>query len=173
MDPTAFVIPCLLAGVALYALTRRVDVYAALTQGAGEGLTVVAKILPALVGLLTAVYMFRASGALDLLTSLLAPALTALGIPPETAPLLLIRPLSGSGALAAASDIIQTYGADSRIGRTAAVMLGSTETTFYVLAVYFGACGIRRSRWAIPAAIAADVTGFVTAAALVRCLWGT
>ena len=76
-------------------------------------------------------------------------------------------------ALAAASDIIQTYGADSRIGRTAAVMLGSTETTFYVLAVYFGACGIRHSRWAIPAAIVADVTGFVTAAALVRCLWGT
>ena len=75
--------------------------------------------------------------------------------------------------LAAASDIIQTYGADSRIGRTAAVMLGSTETTFYVLAVYFGACGIRHSRWAIPAAIVADVTGFVTAAALVRCLWGT
>ena len=79
----------------------------------------------------------------------------------------------GSGALAAASDIIQTYGADSRIGRTAAVMLGSTETTFYVLAVYFGACGIRHSRWAVPAAIVADVTGFVTAAALVRCLWGT
>ena len=76
-------------------------------------------------------------------------------------------------SLAAASDIIQTYGADSRIGRTAAVMLGSTETTFYVLAVYFGACGIRHSRWAIPAAIVADVTGFVTAAALVRCLWGT
>lgn len=85
----------------------------------------------------------------------------------------LVRPISGSGALAAASDIIQTYGADSRIGRTAAVMLGSTETTFYVLAVYFGACGIRHSRWAIPAAIVADVTGFVTAAALVRCLWGT
>ena len=87
--------------------------------------------------------------------------------------LLLVRPISGSGALAAASDIIHTYGADSRIGRSAAVMLGSTETTFYVLAVYFGACGIRHSRWAIPAAIVADVTGFVTAAALVRCLWGT
>ena len=108
-----------------------------------------------------------------LLTRGLTPALTFLGIPPETAMLLLVRPISGSGALAAASDIIQTYGADSRIGRTAAVMLGSTETTFYVLAVYFGACGIRHSRWAIPAAIVADVTGFVTAAALVRCLWGT
>ena len=98
MDPTAFVIPCLLAGVALYALTRRVDVYAALTQGAGEGLTVVAKILPALVGLLTAVYMLRASGAMDALAAALAPVLGLLGIPPETAALLLVRPVSGSGA---------------------------------------------------------------------------
>ena len=97
MDPTAFVIPCLLAGVALYALTRRVDVYAALTQGAGEGLTVVAKILPALVGLLTAVYMLRASGAMDALAAALAPVLGLLGIPPETAALLLVRPVSGSG----------------------------------------------------------------------------
>ena len=99
--------------------------------------------------------------------------LTLLGIPPETAPLMLLRPVSGSGALAAATELIGQYGPDSYIGRTAAVMLGSTETTFYVLAVYFGACGIRHSRWAIPAAIVADVTGFVTAAALVRCLWGT
>ena len=134
---------------------------------------VLARIFPALVALLTAVSMLRASGALEALTRLCAPVLAWLGIPPETAMLLLVRPISGSGALAAASDIIQTYGADSRIGRTAAVMLGSTETTFYVLAVYFGACGIRHSRWAIPAAIVADVTGFVTAAALVRCLWGT
>ena len=173
MDPTAFVTPCLLAGAALYALRQRVDVFSALTQGAGEGLWVVIRILPALAALLTAVYMLRASGAMDALAAVLSPVLGALGIPPETAMLLLVRPISGSGALAAASDIIQTYGADSRIGRTAAVMLGSTETTFYVLAVYFGACGIRRSRWAIPAAIVADVTGFVTAAALVRWLWGT
>ena len=173
MDPTAFVTPCLLAGAALYALRQRVDVFSALTQGAGEGLSVVIRILPTLAALLTAVYMLRASGAMDALAAVLSPVLGALGIPPETAMLLLVRPISGSGALAAASDIIQTYGADSRIGRTAAVMLGSTETTFYVLAVYFGACGIRHSRWAIPAAIVADVTGFVTAAALVRCLWGT
>ena len=99
MDPTAFVIPCLLAGVALYALTRRVDVYAALTQGAGEGLAVVAKILPALVGLLTAVYMLRASGAMDALAAALAPVLGLLGIPPETAALLLVRPVSGSTML--------------------------------------------------------------------------
>lgn len=168
MDPTAFVIPCLLAGVALYALTRRVDVYAALTQGAGEGLTVVAKILPALVGLLTAVYMLRASGALDALTALLAPALTVLGVPPETAPLLVIRPLSGSGALAAGGDIMRQYGPDSYIGRCAAVMLGCTETTFYTVAVYFGAAGIKRTRYTIPAALTADLAAYLAAAWAVR-----
>ena len=172
MELTSLVIPLLLAAVAAWGAARRVDVYAALTDGAMDGLRVVLRICPNLIALLTAVYMFRASGALDLLTSLLAPALTALGIPPETAILMVVRPVSGSGALAAASDIIGTYGPDSRIGRTAAVMLGSTETTFYVLAVYFGACGVRRSRWAIPAAIAADLTGFLAAAALVRWIWG-
>ena len=173
MDPTAFVIPCLLAGVALYALTRRVDVYAALTQGAGEGLTVVAKILPALVGLLTAVYMLRASGALDALTALLTPVLTALGVPPETAPLLVIRPLSGSGALAAGGDIMRQYGPDSYIGRCAAVMLGCTETTFYTVAVYFGAAGITRTRYTIPAALTADLAAYLAAAWSVRLFFGT
>ena len=173
MDPTAFVIPCLLAGVALYALTRRVDVYAALTQGAGEGLAVVAKILPALVGLLTAVYMLRASGALDALTALLAPALTVLGVPPETAPLLVIRPLSGSGALAAGGDIMRQYGPDSYIGRCAAVMLGCTETTFYTVAVYFGAAGITRTRYTIPAALTADLAAYLAAAWAVRLFFGT
>ena len=166
-------VPLLLAGVGLCGMLTGTDVFSALTDGARDGLKTVMRIFPALVALLTAVSMLRASGALEALTRLCAPILARLGIPPETAMLLLVRPISGSGALAAASDIIQTYGADSRIGRTAAVMLGSTETTFYVLAVYFGACGIRHSRWAIPAAIVADVTGFVTAAALVRCLWGT
>ena len=166
-------VPLLLAGVGLCGVLTGTDVFSALTDGARDGLKTVMRIFPALVALLTAVSMLRASGALEALTRLCAPVLAWLGIPPETAMLLLVRPISGSGALAAASDIIQTYGADSRIGRTAAVMLGSTETTFYVLAVYFGACGIRHSRWAIPAAIVADVTGFVTAAALVRCLWGT
>ena len=161
-------VPLLLAGVGLCGVLTGTDVFSALTDGARDGLKTVMRIFPALVALLTAVSMLRASGALEALTRLCAPILARLGIPPETAMLLLVRPISGSGALAAASDIIQTYGADSRIGRTAAVMLGSTETTFYVLAVYFGACGIRHSRWAIPAAIVADVTGFVTAAALVR-----
>lgn len=166
-----YLIPVLLAGAALYALCRRVDVFSALTTGAGEGLSVVLRILPPLVALLTAVYMLRASGALELLTELLTPVLTFLGIPPETVGLLLIRPVSGSGALAVGSDIMQTYGPDSTIGRTAAVMLGSTETTFYTVAVYYSAAGIRRTRHTIPAALAADITGFLAAAWTVRWMF--
>lgn len=166
-----YLIPLLLAGAALYALCRRVDVFSALTTGAGEGLSVVLRILPPLVALLTAVYMLRASGALELLTELLTPVLTFLGIPPETVGLLLIRPVSGSGALAVGSDIMQTYGPDSTIGRTAAVMLGSTETTFYTVAVYYGAAGIRRTRHTIPAALAADITGFLAAAWTVQWMF--
>ncbi|MCI6226140.1 MAG: spore maturation protein [Clostridiales bacterium] len=166
-----YLIPLLLAGAALYALCRRVDVFSALTTGAGEGLSVVLRILPPLVALLTAVYMLRASGALELLTELLTPVLTFLGIPPETVGLLLIRPVSGSGALAVGSDIMQTYGPDSTIGRTAAVMLGSTETTFYTVAVYYGAAGIHRTRHTIPAALAADIAGFLAAAWTVRWMF--
>ena len=169
----ALTVPALLAGVGLYGALTGTDVFSALAAGALDGLKTVVRIFPALLALLAAVSMLRASGALDALTRLCAPVLAWLGIPPETAILMVVRPVSGSGALAAASDIIGPYGPDSRIGRTAAVMLGSTETTFYVLAVYFGACGVRRSRWALPAAIAADLTGFLVAAALVRWIWGT
>ena len=112
--------------------------------------------------------MLRASGALDALALRLTPVLTALGIPPETAPLLLIRPISGSGALAVGSELMAAYGADSAIGRVAAVMLGSTETTFYTVAVYFGAAGVKKSRYAISAALAADLTAFLTAALAVK-----
>ena len=158
--------------VALYGMGKRVDVYGALTHGAEEGLTVLLKVLPALVGLLTAVAMFRASGALEWLTGLCAPALEFLGIPPETTPLMLVRPVSGSGALAVGSDLIATYGPDSYIGRVAAVMLGSTETTFYTIAVYFGSAGIIRTRHTVPAALAADLTGFLASAFAVRLFFG-
>lgn len=141
---TDWVIPCLLAGVAAAAMGRRTDVYGALTDGAAEGLRVLGRILPALVVLLSAVQMFRASGAMELLTGLLSPVLEGLGIPPETAVLLLVRPVSGSGALAVGSQLMEQYGPDSYIGRVTAVMLGCSETTFYTVAVYYGAAGIRR-----------------------------
>ena len=173
MNLSSLVIPVLLAGTAVWGLGRRVNVYGALTRGAEEGLTVLLKVLPALVGLLTAVSMFRASGALEWLTGLCAPALEALGIPPETTPLLLIRPVSGSGALAVGTDLIAAHGPDSYIGRVSAVMLGSTETTFYAIAVYFGSAGIVRTRHTVPAALAADLTGFLASAFAVRLFFGT
>ena len=166
-------VPLIIAAVALYGMARRVDVYDALVQGAGEGLGVLLRIVPPLVGLLTAVYMLRASGALELAARALAPVLTALGIPPETTPLMLVRPVSGSGALAVGTDLITTYGPDSYISRVAAVMLGSTETTFYTIAVYFGSAGIIRPRHTIPAALAADLTGFWASALAVRLFFGT
>lgn len=168
MDVTALLIPLLLAAVAAWGVRRKVDVYTALTDGAAEGLRVVLRICPNLIALLSAVYMLRASGALDFFMTLLAPVLTAIGIPPETAPLLLIRPLSGSGALAAGSELMAAYGVDSTVGRTAAVMLGCTETTFYTIAVYFGAAGVRKIRYTIPAALTADFVGFLAAAWCVR-----
>ena len=169
---SSLVIPVLLAAVAVCGLGRRVDVYAALTHGAEEGLGVLLRIVPALVGLLTAVAMFRASGAMDALSELLAPVLEWLGIPAQTAPLMLIRPVSGSGALAVGTELMTTYGPDSYIGRVAAVMLGSTETTFYTIAVYFGSAGIHRTRHAMPAALLADLTGFVASAFAVRLFFG-
>ena len=168
MELTSLVIPLLLAAVATWGAARRVDVYAALTDGAMDGLRVVLRICPNLIALLTAVYMFRASGALDWLTALLAPVLTAMGIPPETTPLPLRGRITSSGALAAGSELMETYGVDSAIGRTAAVMLGCTETTFYTIAVYFGAAGVRKLRYTIPAALTADLAGFLAAAWCVR-----
>ncbi len=164
-------VPLLIAFVAVYGVARRVDVYAALMQGAGDGLGVLLKIVPALVGLLTAVYMLRASGALELAAHALGPLLLRLGIPPETVGLLLVRPVSGSAALGVGAELISTYGPDSQIGRTAAVMLGSTETTFYTIAVYFGAAGIAKTRYAVPAALCADLAGFMAAAFAVRLLF--
>ncbi|MCI6568555.1 MAG: spore maturation protein [Dysosmobacter sp.] len=172
MNLSSLVIPGLLAGVAVYGMGRRVDVYGALTTGARDGLTVLLNILPPLVGLLTAVAMFRASGAMEWLTGLCAPVMELLGIPAELTPLMLIRPVSGGGALAVGSELITTYGPDSYIGRVAAVMLGSTETTFYTIAVYFGAAGIIRTRHTIPAALTADLTGFVVSALTVRLFFG-
>lgn len=168
MNFSSFVIPALLAAVAVCGMGKRVDVYSALTHGAEEGLTVLLHILPALVGLLTAVAMLRASGALDWFAELCTPLLNAVGIPPQATPMMLIRPVSGSGALAVASDLILTYGPDSYEGRVAAVMLGSTETTFYTIAVYFGSAGIIRTRHTIPAALTADLTGFLASALAVR-----
>lgn len=165
---TALLVPLLLAAVAVCGVVRRVDVCAALADGARSGGKILLSVFPNLVALLTAVAMLRASGAFEALAVALGPALGRLGIPAETLPLMLVRPFSGSAALGVGAELIQTYGPDSPVGRTAAVMLGGTETTFYTVAVYFGAAGVRRSRYALPAALTADFVGFLAAALAVR-----
>ena len=168
---SGLLIPLLCAAVGLYALGQRTDLFGAFTQGALEGLETLLRIFPALLFLLPMISVLRASGLLDALTAALAPLLERVGIPPETAPVLFLRPFSGSGALAAAADILAVYGVDSVIGRTTAVMLGSTETTFYVLTVYFAGIGKADTRRILPAALLSDLVGFVVAAATVRWMF--
>ena len=162
------ILPVLLVAVACLGLRKRQNVYDLMTQGAEDGLRLLFSIAPSIIILLAAVHMLRASGGMELLTGWLSPLFHLLGIPPETAPLMLIRPFSGSAALAVGTDLIASYGADSTVGRTAAIMLGSTETTFYTIAVYFGAAKIQKTRYAIPAALLADLTGFGMAALTAR-----
>lgn len=165
---SGLLMPLILGLCLLWGRLRNVEVFPALCDGAKDGLQTLLRIFPSLCALLPIIYMFRASGALDALISLLTPLLEQLGIPGDCGPLLLLRPMSGSGALAIGSTIFETHGPDSIVGRTAAVMLGSTETTFYVLAVYFGAAGIRRQGRALPAALTADLVGFVMSALTVH-----
>ena len=157
-------VPLLMAVAACLALRKKQDVHSLMLEGAEDGLRLLFRIAPSLIVLLAAVHMLRASGGMALLTGWLTPLFRLLGIPPETAPLVLIRPFSGSAALAVGADLITAYGPDSAVGRTATVMLGSTETTFYTVSVYFSAAGIRKTRYAIPAALMADLTGFCMAA---------
>lgn len=163
-------IPLLCTAVGLLALLRRIPLSDSFTRGARDGLQTMLRIFPALLFLLPMIAVMRASGLLDALTALFAPLLGLFGIPSEVAPILLLRPFSGSGALAAAADILATYGADSLIGRTAAVMLGSTETTFYVLTVYFAGISNTDTKGILPAALIADTVGFIAAAWTVRLL---
>lgn len=164
----SYLVPILLLVTAALALRKQEDVYDVLLQGGAEGLRILISITPTLVMLMTAVTMLRQSGALELLGRWLSPLLSGIGIPPETALLMLIRPVSGSAALAVGSQLMAEYGVDSRIGLTTAVMLGSTETTFYTISVYFGAAGIKKTRYTIPAALIADFTGFLMASWSVR-----
>lgn len=168
---TDYLVPLLLLGISLFALKRQEDAYDLLLSGAAEGLKMLLSIVPALVVLMTAVSMLRSSGAMELLSRFLAPVFSFFGIPPETAPLVLIRPISGSAALAVGAELMATHGVDSQTGRTVAVMLGSTETTFYAISVYFGAAGIRKTRYTVPAALFADFVGFLMASWSVKFLF--
>ena len=162
-------IPFLLVTIPLLGLIRGVKVYDVFIEGAREGFDVAVKIIPFLVGILAANGTFRGSGAMDLVTAALRPIATATGFPAELVPLAILRSLTGSGSLAFTTDVVKTAGPDSLLARTAATMYGSSETTFYVLAVYFGAVGIRKTRHAVPAALVEDIVA--AAAAVAVCAW--
>ena len=165
-----YIVPILLLISSLLALRKRENAYDALLDGAAEGLKLLVTLVPTLILLLTSITMLRASGAVEWISKVLSPLFSFFGIPPETAMLVLIRPFSGSAALAIGAELMTQYGADSLIGRTAAIMLGSTETTFYAVSVYFGAAGIQKTRYTIPAALIADFTGFFMASLTAKIL---
>ena len=167
---TDYIVPLILLTVCLLALHKKENAYSVMLDGAAEGLKLLLTLVPTLILLLTAVHMLRASGAIDWLAKPLSPLLRFVGIPPETAMLVLIRPISGSAALAVGTELMTVYGVDSLVGTTAAVMLGSTETTFYTISVYFGAAGIHKTRYTVPAALIADLTGFIMASLCVKIM---
>jgi len=169
---SAIAIPLLLFVIALYGYRKKIKIYEAFTEGAKEGFEVGVRIIPYLVAILAAIGAFRSSGALDLLTSLLEPVTRLIGMPGEVIPMALMRPLSGSGALGIATELINQYGADSLPARMAAIMEGSTETTFYVLAVYFGSVNVSNSRHALPAALTADLAGIIAAVVVTQIVFG-
>lgn len=167
-----YTIPFILAFVPLYGLYKKVDILESFIAGATEALGLVARIVPYIVAIFVSISIFRASGALELLTSLLRPVLDFVGIPGEVLPLAIIRPLSGNGSLAIMTELLTQWGPDSFIGRLASTMQGSTDTTFYVLSLYFGSVGILKTRHALAVGLAADAAGFVASAVLIKSMFG-
>lgn len=178
MEPDVFypislyAVPVLFLLILGAGLLKKVKVYDAFVEGSSEGISTIIKILPSLIGLLTAVGVFRASGALDFLIYLVTPVASLLGIPAEAMPLALLRPVSGSASLALVSELISTYGPDSYIGRVVSTMMGSTETVFYTLAVYYGSVGIRNIKYTLIAALIADGVGVVASAWICALVFG-
>ena len=165
-----YIVPILLLTVCALALGKKEDPYQLMLTGAADGLKLLLTLVPTLVLLMTAITMLRASGAMDAISQWLSPVMGLFGIPPETAMLVLVRPISGSAALAVGAELMATHGVDSLVGRTAAIMLGSTETTFYTISVYFGAAGIKKTRYTLLAALFADAVGFIMASITARFL---
>jgi len=163
------VLPLLIVLIPMYGLFKKVPVYEEFVVGAKEGFDIGVRIIPYLVAILFAIGMFRASGAMDWMIALLEPVLSLVGFPAEVLPMAILRPLTGSGSVGILADLIATHGEDSLIVKMAATMFGSTETTFYVLAVYFGAVGVKRTRYAVSAGLLADLTGVI--ASIVVCYW--
>ncbi|MBD8497667.1 spore maturation protein [Paenibacillus arenosi] len=165
---STWAIPAIIVFIPLYAYMRRVPVYESFVEGAKDGFQTSINIIPTLVGMMVAISVFRASGAMDWLVGLMRPLLDWFGIPSEVMPLAFLRPITGAGSLAFTTDLIKTYGPDSLIGRIASTIQGSTDTTLYVLTVYFGAIGIRKGRYALKVGLFSDIVGFV--AAIIICM---
>lgn len=172
MQLTGLIVPVMITALFVYASIKKVDVFSVFCEGAKDGLKTCADILPALVLLLVCVGMFRASGAVDALTKLVQPLCDAVGFPAECMPMVILRPFSGSGAMAVYNEIAVENGADSFAERVAAVLIGSSETTFYTVAVYFSSVGVRKTRYAIPAALTADMTAWIVCGAVVQLFFG-
>ena len=169
---TDYIVPTIVVGILIYAAVKRVNVFSAFCEGAEEGLKTCVEILPALVLLIVVIGIFRASGAVDALTEMLRPLCDAAGFPAEVMPLVILRPFSGSGAMAVYNEVAAECGADSLAERTAAVLIGSSETTFYTLAVYFSAVKVKRTRYATAAALTADCTAWLVCGAAVYAFFG-
>lgn len=163
-----WIVPLMLLIIPLWAFLGRVKVYEVFVEGAQQGFTTAIKIIPYLVAMLVAISVFRASGAMAVLADLVGPLVKPLGIPAEVLPLAMMRPLSGSGALGLATELIKVYGPDSLIGRLASTMQGSADTTFYVLTVYFGSVGVKRYRYALAVGLMADICTFLASVWIVR-----
>ncbi|MCM3766516.1 spore maturation protein [Neobacillus niacini] len=166
-------IPILIGFILLYGTFKKVPTYESFVEGGKEGIKIAVSIIPFLVGMLVAISIFRASGALEALMNWIRPFMNMIGVPSEIVPLLLIRPISGTAALGMTSDLIAVYGPDSFIGRLASVLQGSTDTTFYVLTVYFGAVGIKKMGDALKVGLLADVVGIIVAIVVVSIIFGT
>lgn len=165
-------IPLLLLVFLGWGIVRKVKVYEVFVEGAKDGFQVAVRIIPYLVAMLVAIGIFRASGSMELLTTILSPVTSFIGMPPEALPMAFMRPLSGSGSLGIMTELMKVHGPDSFIGILVSTMYGSSETTFYVLAVYFGSVGIKNTRHAVLVGIIADVAGMLAALAIVRLLFG-
>ncbi len=165
-----FAVSVMMLGIVAFGLSKRINVYDSFVAGAKSGMESMFQIVAPLVGLLVAISMFRASGALELLAKVLSPITEVLKIPSDVLPLALLRPVSGSGSIAIVNDIFENFGPDSVQGKIASVMMGSTETTFYTVAVYFGAVAIKKVRHTVKAALVADFTGMVMAVMVARWL---
>ena len=162
------IIPIIIMLVVLYGVIKKVKVYECFVEGSKDGIAICLRIFPYLLAMIIAVNVFRASGALDFFIRIVKPVVKFIGLPPEVVPLVLIKPLSGSGALGVFTDIIKQYGPDSYIGRVASIIMGSTETIFYTLTIYFGAVNIKNIRHTLVAAILADITAVIMAVNLAK-----